>query len=179
MQVCLARIVGAHGIKGLVKVRSFTHNPIDLFKYKPLVNNKGQTLSLHMERFLPNGILLCRLDGCVNRNDADLYKGIDLFVERSILPKLEEETYYYADLNGLTVVDQDKKELGYVKAIHDHGAGVFLDVVMHHTPKTEATLPFYKECVVDLTNKQLVIDPNWLIDTSPDEKKPDELHNLP
>ena len=78
MRVCLARIVGAHGIKGLVKVRSFTHNPTDLFHYRPLTDAKGQPYNLRLDRFLPNGVMLCHLDGCTSRSDAERYHGPDL-----------------------------------------------------------------------------------------------------
>lgn len=178
MQVNLARIVGVHGIKGLVKVRSFTQNPTDLFQYNPLDDKDGKAYTLHLERFLPNGIMLCRLDGCSNRNDAENHRGTDLFVSRDRMPKLEEDTYYYSDLEGLNVIDTKGHLLGRVKAVNDHGAGVFLDVIKTDQPKMIATLPFNKEVVVDLEGKQLIIDPSWLIEPSPrkgDHHGPDHL----
>lgn len=177
MKVCLARITGAHGIRGLVKVRSYTHQAMDLLTYKPLTDKNDKTYILHLERMLPAGILLCRIDGCLTRNDAEAYKGLELFVDRSLMPALESDTYYYSDLEGLAIIDPQGNPLGRVKAVNDHGAGVFLDVVLVDG-KTETTLPFFKECVVNLDKKHLLIDPLWLIDTSTnrdDSDGPDHL----
>lgn len=176
MKVCLARIIGAHGIKGLVKVRAFTHSALDALQYNPLVDKNGKLYTLKLERFMPNGVMLCHLDGCVTRNDAEAQHGVELFVDRERMPDLDENTYYYADLEGLSVVDQEGLELGRVKAVHDHGAGVFMDVTL--TDKSEATLPFYPESEVDLENKKLVIDSAWLIGASYDRSERDEPNHM-
>lgn len=172
MLVCLARIVGAHGIKGLVKVRSFSRSALDILQYQPLVDASGKPYHFHLVRLLPSGILLCKLDGCATRNDAEAQNGVDLYVDRSRMPELEEDTYYYADLEGLNVTDQQGKILGRVKAVNDHGAGVYMDVILE--TGGQATLPFFAECEVDLTQKRLAIDPSWLIDASNKGSERDE-----
>lgn len=176
MLVCLARIVGAHGIKGLAKVRSFSRSALDLFQYQPLVDSSGRSYQLHLSRLLPNGVLLCQIDGCTTRNEAEALKGTDLYVDRSRMPELEDNTYYYADLEGLKITDKQGQILGRVKAVNDHGAGVYMDVVLENG--SPATLPFFAECEVDLNQKQLVIDAAWLIDNSGKGSERDELDHM-
>lgn len=177
MRVHIARIVGAHGIKGLVKVRAFSHNALDVFQYQPLHDSSGKTYHLRLSRFLPSGILLCHLDHCITRNDAEAHAGVNLYMDRSRLPELEPDTYYHADLEGLNIVDQQGHILGRIKQVQDHGAGTYMDVLL--ACGGHATLPFFKECKVDLHNRLMSIDPTWLIDTSNDRNKGHEPDSQP
>ena len=106
-RLCLGVIVGAHGLRGQVKVKSFTEDPADLAAYGPLSDVTGSrtfTLSLVGRA---KGTLLASIVGVTERNAAEALRGTELFVAREALPDTEdEEVYYHADLIGLTAEDE-------------------------------------------------------------------------
>ena len=166
MLLYVAYIWEAHGIKGLLKLRSFTENTQDALSY-PLVDELGKSYKFHFQRMLPKGVLLCSLEGCTSRTEAENLKGTKLYTDRKNMPPLDEDTFYYSDLEGLDVVDQKNTALGKVKAIHNYGAGVFMDVSL--PAGGEATLPFRPDCTVDLEGRKLIIDASWLIHNTRDD----------
>ena len=128
-RLLLGEIVAAHGIKGLVKVRSFTEVPVDVVAYGPLRDGSGRQVSLSLKGPTKGG-LLAAVPGVSNRNEAEALKGTQLFVDRAVLPDLEdgEDEFYHSDLIGLTVELPDGAAFGRVKAMHDFGAGTLLEI---------------------------------------------------
>ena len=155
----MGEIVAAHGLKGLVKVRSFTEVPEDIVAYGALHDQLGQTVELSL-RGPTKGGLLVALSGITNRNDAEALKGTQLFVDRGELPNLcdENEEYYHADLIGLSANLPDGEFFGHVRAIHNFGAGDLLEIQPNGSNET-IILRFDREIVlkVDLDNSHLVI----------------------
>jgi 16S rRNA processing protein RimM len=133
-RLLLGEIVAAHGIKGLVKVRSFTEVPADIVAYGPLHDGAGREVNLSLKVSAKGGPtkggLLAAVPGVSNRNEAEALKGTQLFVDRAVLPDLEdgEDEFYHADLIGLAVELPDGTAFGRVKAMHDFGAGVLLEI---------------------------------------------------
>ena len=133
-RLLLGEIVAAHGIKGLVKVRSFTEVPADIVAYGPLHDGAGREVNLSLKvsaKGSPTkGGLLAAVPGVSNRNEAEALKGTQLFVDRAVLPDLEdgEDEFYHADLIGLAVELPDGTAFGRVKAMNDFGAGVLLEI---------------------------------------------------
>lgn len=126
--VCVGRIVSVHGIKGQLKLRSYTQNPKSIFDYAPLTDRNGRIFNFrHITG--SDEVMIVSVDGVTERNQADALRDKDLFVPREVFPDLVEEEFYYTDLIGLRVVDNESsEELGVVKAIHDFGAGDMLEV---------------------------------------------------
>ena len=155
----MGEIVAAHGIKGLVKVRSFTEVPEDIVAYGALHDQLGRTVKLSL-RGPTKGGLLVELPGITNRDDAEALKGTQLFVDRCKLPKLcgENEEYYHADLIGLPANLPDGKTFGHVRAIHNFGASDLLEIQPNGSNET-IILPFDREKVleVNLESSHLVI----------------------
>ncbi|MFP6748325.1 MAG: ribosome maturation factor RimM [Alphaproteobacteria bacterium] len=158
-RLLLGEIVAAHGIKGLVKVRSYTEAPDDLVAYGPLHDEAGNIVELSLRGPAKSG-LLAALPGINSRNDAERLKGTKLYVERRVLPALPAggEEYYHADLIGLAVELPGGTGFGRVKAMHDFGAGDLLEIQPKGSNET-IMVPFDRTAVpeVDLANGRVVI----------------------
>lgn len=172
-QVCLGVVAAAHGVRGQVKVRSFTAEPAAIAAYGPLSDATGsRRFTAKVHGAAKEGVVVCSLTGVTDRNAAEALKGVRLFVPRSALPALAAEEYYHADLVGLAVETVAGTAFGAVKAVLDFGAGDVLEI----TPVTggdTVMVPFTKAAVpvVDLPGGRLVIDP---VAALPPEGGPDE-----
>ncbi len=161
-RLLLGEIVAAHGIKGLVKIRSFTEVPEDILAYGALRNEAGKVVELALKGPTKGG-LLAAVSGTTDRNGAEALKGTRLYVERGVLPELpeREEEFYYADLIGLAVELADGTAFGEVKAVHDFGAGDLLELQpLNSGGGVQETImvPFDRQTVpkIDLVNRRLV-----------------------
>jgi 16S rRNA processing protein RimM len=159
-RICVARIGAAHGVKGEVKLWSFTADPAAVADYGPLESQDG-TLRFEIEALRPaKDHLVARLSGVRDRDAAQRLTNVDLYVPRDRLPAPAPEEFYHADLIGLRAESRDGAALATVVGIHDFGAGDLLElraagasstVLM---PFTAATVP-----VVDIVGGRIVIDP--------------------
>lgn len=151
--ICVGCITGPQGLKGQVKVKTFTEDPFDITSYGPLLNAEGHPLfSIKILRHAKGPMVIAAIEGVESRTAAESLRNTEFYVDRSHLPELEEE-YYQQDLQGLQVVDQNQSPLGHVTAVHDFGAGHVLEVLPAGGGKT-CMLPFRKEiCLtVDLSS---------------------------
>ncbi len=160
-RVLLGAVIGAHGIKGEVRVKTFTLAPDALGAYGPLTTDDGRSLSVNALRTSKPGEAVVRFDGVADRNAAEALKGRQLFVPRDALPAPEADEFYHADLIGLAVEDPSNIALGRVRALHNFGAG---DVMEIETP-TGATefVPFNASVVlkVELPTRIVIEPPNY------------------
>jgi 16S rRNA processing protein RimM len=124
---CIGVIVAAHGIKGWVKVKSFTEDPASLFSYGTLWNDQQQAIDLQ-PKGSAGGALLAALDGVEDRTAAELLKGTKLYIPRDTLPSPEEGEFYIDDLLGLKVRISDGREVGQVAHIANYGAGDVIEI---------------------------------------------------
>ncbi len=148
--VCVGIIIGAHGMRGGVRIRSFTAQPADVGAYGPVWDKSG-TRCFTMRVFgqqRGRKVVLADLDGLTSRSEAESLRGVYLFVPRSALPEQEDETFYWADLVGLEVLfaGATSQPAGCVTALHDFGAGTILEVRVANgctimVPFTRATVP--------------------------------------
>ena len=157
-RVCLGVIAGAHGVRGLVKIKSFTEEPEDVAAYGPVCDETGEKRFVIVVKGRVKGLVLAELEGIRDRDQAQALHGLQLYVERAALPRLdEEETFYQADLIGLTAEDPEGRPLGRVVAVPNFGAGDLLEVldpdqVSQFYPFTRAVVP-----EVDLAAGRVVI----------------------
>lgn len=154
----MGAIAGAFGVKGELRLKSFTAEAADIANYGPLTTEDGsRSFAVTLTRPISGG-LGARLSGVQTREDAEALKGVTLWAPRDALPSLPDDEFYHADLIGLEVVDTGGKTLGRVRAIFDHGAGDILEVV---GGKDLLLLPFTRAVVptVDLTAGRIVADP--------------------
>jgi 16S rRNA processing protein RimM len=157
-QICIARIGAAHGVRGAVKLWTFTEDPLAVKRYGPLATRDGirQFEVTHARE--AKGHLVATLKGVTTREDAERLNGIELYIAREKLPAAGEDEYYHADLIGLAAVTSADQPLGRVIAIHNFGAGDIIEIA----PPQGATmlLPFTNAVVpsVDLAAGRVVIE---------------------
>lgn len=164
-RVCVGAIVGAHGVRGQVRVKSFTAVAADVAAYGPVESEDGSKTFKLKVMGEAKGLVIIKLDGINDRNAAEAMRGIRFYVPRTRLPELEEDEFLYTDLAGLTAEGTDGQVLGTVKGVADFGAGELLDIVLAGggslmVPFTKAAVP-----VVDIANKRLVVDPPAFVES--------------
>jgi 16S rRNA processing protein RimM len=156
--VCVARIGAAHGVRGAVKLWTFTEDPLAVNRYGPLSTKDG---ARHFELAhvrQANDHLVATLTGISTREDAERLNGLELYIARDRLPATEQDEYYHADLIGLAAVNTANEPIGRVIAIHNFGAGDIIEIAPLHG--TSLLLPFTNAVVptVDLANGRVVIE---------------------
>ena len=156
--VCVARIGAAHGVRGAVKLWTFTEDPLAVERYGPLMTKDGARQFEIANLRAAKDHLVATFKGVATRNDAEKLNGIELYVPREKLPDTGDGEYYYADLIGLAAVSATDELLGRVVAIHNFGAG---DIVEIAPPKgATMLLPFTNAVVptVDIAAGRVVIE---------------------
>ena len=159
-RICVAQIGGAHGIRGEVKLKSFTADPMAVKDYGPLMSEDG-SVSFEIEALRPaKGHLVARLRGVGDRNAAERLTHLRLFVPRERLPPPAADEFYHVDLIGLAAATADGTEVGTVVAVHDFGAGDILELAPR-TGGTTIMLPFTDVFVpvVDLAAGRITVAP--------------------
>jgi 16S rRNA processing protein RimM len=154
--VLLGVIIGAQGLKGEVKVKTFTATPEGLGAYGPLHDKDGRAFSIASVR-AGKDISFVSFGEIANRNAAEKLKGVELFVSRDALPAPDPEEFYHADLVGLHAEDAEGRAIGTVRAIHNFGAGDVIEIV--RPDGDEVFLPFTREVAqeIDLASGRIVI----------------------
>ncbi len=171
-KLLMGRIGAAHGVRGEVRVQSFTEDPLALLSYGALSTNRpGVQVRILSARATTN-VLVARLEGVTDRTEAEKLNGVELYIDRALLPETDEDDFYHADLIGLAARLTDGTEIGKVTAVPNFGAGDLLEV--RDTRSGDTFLyPFTKAVVphVHLKEGYLVIDPP--IETEIGEEEPD------
>jgi 16S rRNA processing protein RimM len=168
-QICVARIGAPHGVRGEVKLWTFTEDPFAVERYGPLRTRDGARQFEVMQAREAKGHLVAMLKGVATREDAERLNGVELYVAREKLPATAEDEYYHIDLIGLAAVTAADEPLGRVVAIHDFGAGDIIEIAPPHgatllLPFTNAVVPS-----VDLAGGRVVIElPEEIEGDSPD-----------
>lgn len=158
--ICVAAIAGAFGIRGEVRLKSFTADPEAIVDYNPLSTEDGsKKFDVAIIRSVNNGFAT-RLSGVLTKEDADALKGVKLYAPRDRLPSLPDDEFYHADLIGLEVYDTGGTRLGKVKSVQNHGAGDLLELQGTGSSDT-VLLPFSLAHIptVDLSAGRIVADP--------------------
>jgi 16S rRNA processing protein RimM len=172
-KLLMGRIGAAHGIKGEVRITSFTEEPLALVDYGPLTTDKpGLVIEIEAARATTN-VLVARLKGVTDRNAAEKLNGVELFVHRDKLPPpADDDDFYHADLIGLEARLVDGTVLGTVTAVPNYGASDLIEVRDLRTGDT-FLYPFTKAVVpeVKLAGGYIVIDVP--VEADPGEEEPD------
>jgi 16S rRNA processing protein RimM len=157
-RICIARIGAAHGVRGAVKLWTFTDDPLAVKRYGPLLTKDGARRFEVADAREAKGHLVATLKGIATREEAERLNGLELYIAREKLPATDADEYYHADLIGLAAVDAADQPLGRVVAIHNFGAGDIIEIA----PPQGSTLllPFTNAVVptVDLQGGRVVIE---------------------
>ncbi|MBW7972787.1 ribosome maturation factor RimM [Bradyrhizobium sp. BR 10289] len=155
--VCVARIGAAHGVRGAVKLWTFTEDPFAIRHYGPLLSKDGKRQFEVATAREAKDHLVATFKNVTTRDEAERLNGTELYVARDKLPATDEDEYYHTDLIGLDAVTTEGDALGRVLAIHNFGAGDIIEIA----PLRGATmlLPFSNAVVpeVDLKGGRVVI----------------------
>lgn len=167
-QICVARIGAAHGIRGDVRLWTFTEDPLSVADYGPLTTKDGKRqFSLKSIREAKDH-LVATLEGVTSREAAEALNGVELYIARANLPPPDDDEFYHADLIGLRAISAGGETLGSVVTVHNFGAGDILEI---SGPGGSAQLfPFTMAVVpaVDLAAGTVTIAPPVEIEGDPD-----------
>lgn len=165
-RVCVGAVAGSFGVRGEVRLKSFTADPEAIASYGAVeTEDQKASFDIKLTRTVKGGFA-ARLSGIATKEQADALRGTRLYVSREKLPDPEDDEYYHTDLIGLAVHDTGGVLLGHVKAVLNHGASDLLELRLPDGPKT-VLLPFTKAIVptVDLKAGRVVADtPEGLLD---------------
>jgi len=160
-RVCMGIVGAPHGVRGSVRVKSFTDAPEAIANYGALEDESGgRRFTLRVVGAAKgDGMVIAELSGVADRDQAEALRGLRLYAPRAVLPATAEDEFYHADLVGLAAVLDDGARLGTVIAVHDFGAGDVIEIARAAgqpvlVPFTKAAVP-----VVDIAGGRIVIDP--------------------
>lgn len=159
-RVVVGTFGGAFGVSGEVRLKSFCADPEAIVDYVPLTTDAGLTINQIILTGRTKAGYTAKVDSVLTKEHADDLKGVEVFAQRSVMPSLPDDEFYYADLIGLDVIDTGGETLGTVKNVMDHGAGDLLEILMPGASDT-LLLPFTKTVVptVDMRSGRIIVDP--------------------
>ena len=160
-------ITTAHGVRGLVKVKSFTRNAVDFATFGSLCDASAKRSFKVAIVGKNKDLFLVQIDGVTDRNAAEALRGTELFVPRSKLPETVENEFYYADLVGMTAKSPEGSVLGKVAAVYNFGAGDMLEI-----EGVEDFISFCQQNVpeVDLKNREMIVRLPQSVEARPEER---------
>ncbi len=171
--VLVAAIAGAFGVRGELRLKSFTQEPAACLAYAPFVDAQGREI-LHLTASRPiKGGFAVRAEEVQTRDEAEALKSTRLYALREKFAEPEEDAFYQADLLGLRAFGDTGAPLGQIKAVLNFGAGDLLEIA--GTPGVEEswTVPFTRHHVpvVDVAGGKVVLQA--LEDYLPDQNQED------
>lgn len=146
--ICVAQIIGSHGVRGVLKIRSFLEDSEDLNSYGPLWDAMGQNSYAFEILSITPKCILARLKDIQTRNESDALKGLKLWAERSKFKSLNEDEYYERDLLGCSVLDTSGNQIGILTRISNYGAGDILEIKLKDG--SSLLIPFQKDIVLKI-----------------------------
>lgn len=156
----LLGVIGApHGVRGEVRIKTFTGDPLAIGDYGPLFDESGRSFVIADVRPAKE-VVVARIEGVASREAAEALNGVKLHIERSRLPAVEDEDeFLQADLVGCAVTDAEGGVLGEVRAVANYGAGDLLDIEL--TDGRSVLMPFTKAFAprIDIAAKRIEVAP--------------------
>ncbi|HET9903392.1 MAG TPA: ribosome maturation factor RimM [Xanthobacteraceae bacterium] len=158
--MCVGQLGAPHGVRGDVRLKSFTADPLAIGRYGPLESEDGRQTFRILGLRRAKDMLIARLEGVADRTAAERLRNLRLYVPRDRLPAPEDDEFYHADLIGLAVTDRGGERLGTVVAVQNFGAGDLIEIAPQGASAT-VLLPFTRAVVpeVDLRAGRLVVEP--------------------
>jgi 16S rRNA processing protein RimM len=158
--ILMATIGAAQGLRGEVRAKTYPTEPLTLGDYGNLHTADGRVFEI-LDIREAKGLAIVRFKGINDRNAAEALNGLELYIERANLPAelLDDEEFFYADLEGLEAFDAEGKSYGVVSGIFDFGAGDLLE--LKAPGKRPMLIPFSEAAVleIDLDAGRLLVDP--------------------
>jgi 16S rRNA processing protein RimM len=127
----VGKITGSHGIRGEVKLQSYTQDPKAIFDYTSLCIRDGSSLTITFSGTVKEQFI-ASIENIADRNQAEILKNTSLFIQKSELPALPTEEHYHEELIGLTVINPEGKTIGAVSSVQNFGAGDLLEITFNN-----------------------------------------------
>lgn len=168
--VCVGMFSGAHGVRGDVRLKSFTDDPSDILSFDAIHRGAGgQPVSFKKRKAIKGGYAVA-VDGVTDCDTAEAMQGIKLYVPREVFDDLEEDEFYLADLIGLEAVDTDAEPVGQIRTVENYGSDDLLEIALYTPVKgigKLALIPFRKEWVpvVGIAAGRVVVSFSDWVDT--------------
>jgi len=165
--LCVGRFSDPYGVKGDIRLKSFTGHPESLKHYKAYYSAPGEALHFSFGKQLKDGFVVS-LEGVTTPEEAKRWKGREVFIKREELKALAPGEYYQADLVNLSVITVAGERIGNITGINNFGAGDVIEIKLDKLQKgvgKTLLVPFRGEVVkdIDLNKGVLIIDPEgWL-----------------
>jgi 16S rRNA processing protein RimM len=141
-KIVIAKILTSHGVKGFVKLESYTENPKEVFQYSDnLFDKNNKKMTLKFIGTVKSNIFIVDVNGINSPEMAKTYRNTEIYIDIGLLPQTKEGEYYYNDIVGLTTKSVDGKYIGKIVSINDFGAG-FVVEIKWEGEKMEESLPF-------------------------------------
>jgi 16S rRNA processing protein RimM len=158
-RICVGQFGAAHGVRGELRLRSFTAEPDAIARYGPLESEDGRVFEIEAIRPAKDHFVV-RIAGIGDRDAAARLANVMLYVPRERLPPSQADEFYHADLIGLAVADPAGKPLGTIVAVHNFGAGDLLEVQPEGGGATDL-VPFDEPTVplVDVAAGRVIVNP--------------------
>ena len=157
----MGHVIGAHGIKGEVRIKTYTETPTGIGDYGALEDDDGtHRFKIKTVRAVKGGAV-ARIEGVNGRAAAENMKGVGLFIDRAKLPAVEEDSWYHADLIGLVAIDTDGAAIGTVVTVQNFGAGDLVEIRPAQSGNN-FLLPFTREVVQDVD-----LEAGWMLVSPP------------
>jgi 16S rRNA processing protein RimM len=155
--VLVGRIAGAHGVRGSVRIKSYTAEPESIARYGALRDAEGRSFQITLIG-AARGELLANIEGVRDRNVAEELRGTKLYAARGAFPEIEEDEFYASDLVGLEARRPNGVPIGTVVALADFGAGPLVEIALEHggttfVPFTRAVVP-----VIDIAAGTMIVE---------------------
>lgn len=148
-KILVGKIVAFQGVRGDVRVQTFTSAPSD-FQNMKIISSRFQPDDFRFIRALPNtNVIIAHIKGFEDRTSAEVLRGTELFIERDALPDVRDGEYYQADLIGFTII-QDGEKVGTVACFQNFGAGDIIEA-------DNGNMYSFKNAVVDFNNKTVIV----------------------
>lgn len=151
--LCVGKVLAPHGVRGQVKIKSFTQDPAELFSFSSLfVTESSSSVPVQFEKIIPQNqdVFLANIQGISCRTHAESLKGAMIFIHSTLLKNrndLEENSFYHRDLLGLQLLNEENDVCGVVSGVHNFGAGDLLEISVH---QKSFFLPFIAEAVPEV-----------------------------
>jgi 16S rRNA processing protein RimM len=167
-RILVGRFGAPHGVRGEIRLQSFTQDPLAIGTYGPLAGSDGRVFTLKSVRLIKDNMLVARVDGIADRTAAEALTHIELSLARAALPPPEEEEFYVADLVGLEATTEAGETLGTILGVPNYGGGDLLEVRPARGGES-LLFPFTKAVVptIDIPGRRVVVAP-------PDEVEADD-----
>lgn len=153
----------AHGVRGEIRLKSFTGDPAAIGDYA-LSSKTGEVFKLDALRPIKDNMFVARIAGVSDRTGAEKLTNVEIYVNRAQLPPADEDEFYYSDLIGLRAESAAGELIGHVRAVENFGAGDIVEII---PPSGDSLLlPFTKAVVpvVDVAGGKIIVELPEVVD---------------